>query len=59
MNLSDADVQGGRQTVWTAGVNWYPVDPLKFTLQYQHADVTATATPRRLDALALRGQIRF
>lgn len=59
VNLSDADVQGGRQTVWTAGVSWYPVDPLRFTLQYQHADVTATATPRQLDALALRGQISF
>ena len=41
VTLGDADVRGGRQTVWTAGVSWYPVDPLKFTLQYQHADVTA------------------
>jgi hypothetical protein len=40
-------------------VSWYPVEPLKFTLQYQHADVTAVAAPRQLDAIALRGQIRF
>ena len=58
-NLSDADVRGGRQTVWSAGVSWYPVDPLRFTLQYQHADITAIAVPRRLDAIALRGQMRF
>lgn len=58
-DLSDADIHGGRQTVWTAGVSWYPVEPLKFTLQYQHADVTAVAAPRQLDAIALRGQIRF
>ena len=58
-DLGDADVRGGRQTVWAAGVSWYPLDPLKFTLQYQHADITAVAAPRRLDAVALRGQIRF
>ncbi len=58
-DLSDADFRGGRQAVWAAGVSWYPLDPLKFTLQYQHADVTAVAAPRRLDAVALRGQIRF
>ena len=58
-DLGDADVRGGRQTVWTAGVSWYPVEPLRFTLQFEHADVTATATPRQLDAIALRGQIRF
>lgn len=58
-DLSDAEVRGGGQTVWSAGVNWYPVEPLKFALQYQHADVTAVAAPRRLDAVALRGQIRF
>ena len=58
-DLGDADVRGGRQAVWAAGASWYPLDPMKFTLQYQHADITAVAAPRRLDAVALRGQIRF
>jgi phosphate-selective porin OprO/OprP len=59
VNLSDADVHGGRQIVWTAGVSWYPVEPLKFVFQYQHADTTAVAAPRRLDAVAVRGQVSF
>ena len=59
VDLNDADIRGGRQTVWAAGASWYPVDPLKFVLQYQHTDITAAAVPRQLDAVALRGQIHF
>ncbi len=58
-NLNDGTIRGGRQTVWSAGVSWYPVDPLKFTLQYEHADVTANAETRQLHAIAVRGQVRF
>lgn len=58
-DLDSGDVRGGRQQVWTAGISWYPAEPLRFILQYQHADVAGGAAPRRLDAVAARGQLRF
>jgi phosphate-selective porin OprO/OprP len=58
-NLDDADVRGGRQRVWTVGASWYPTKPVRIMLQYQHADITAADSPRRLDAALLRGQLRF
>lgn len=59
VDLKSAGVQGGRQHVWTAGMNWHPWEPLKFTLQYQHATVDGGRAPRSLDAVALRGQLFF
>lgn len=59
VSLNNADVRGGQQTVWSAGINCYPVDFLKFTLQFQHANVITMAMPRQFDAFAFRGQISF
>lgn len=58
-DLDSADIRGGRQRVWTAGVSWYPVDPLRFVLQYEHADIAGGQAPRSLDAVAFRGQVAF
>lgn len=58
-DLNSGDVHGGRQGVWAAGVNWYPAQPLRFTVQYQHADVTGVAAPRSLNAVTARMQLRF
>ena len=38
VDLNDDGVQGGRQNVWTTGVNWYPLEPLRFSLEYQYAE---------------------
>jgi len=59
VDLSSGDVRGGRQRVWTTGISWYPVDPLRFTLQYEHADITGGSAPRTLNAVAARGQLSF
>lgn len=59
INLSDKDVRGGRQRVWTAGVGWWPVEPVRIILQYQHATIRGTAEDRRFQAVALRGQLWF
>lgn len=59
IDLTDAEVRGGRQSVWTAGVGWVPVDPLRFVLQYQHATVEGGADDRRFQAVALRAQLKF
>jgi phosphate-selective porin OprO/OprP len=62
-------VFGGRQNVYTIGVNWYPVTNIRFMLDYLHADVnkipTATGvggstTPGAvIQAIALRTQVAF
>ena len=59
LDLSDKDVRGGRQRVWTAGVNWRPIEPVRVLLQYQHATIRGTDEGRRFQAVALRGQLRF
>ena len=59
VDLSNADVRGGGQRVWTTGISWYPIKPLRLVLQYQHADISGVATARNLDALAGRVQISF
>jgi phosphate-selective porin OprO and OprP len=58
-DLRSGDVRGGRQSVWTTGLNWFPVEPLRFTVQYEHATVTGAETPRTQNAIALRGQLAF
>ena len=47
LDLSDKDVRGGRQRVWTAGVNWRPIEPVRVLLQYQHATIRGTDEARR------------
>ncbi|CAI3958026.1 porin [Commensalibacter communis] len=63
-NASDG-VQGGKQTVWTGGVNWYPNPHFRVSLNYDH--VMTSSTPnnplnirgRNLDAVAARFQAAF
>jgi phosphate-selective porin OprO and OprP len=59
VNLNDQGVRGGRQRVSAAVINWYPADPLRFSLEYAHADVAGGEAPRSLNFVALRGQLFF
>jgi phosphate-selective porin OprO/OprP len=66
-------VRGGEQEIWTAGLNWYPNNVIRFALDYQHVDIdrisTAAAVPglpglypqvgQSFDAVSLRSQISF
>ena len=58
-DLNSDNVRGGRQHIWTAGVNWYPVEPLRFTLEYEHANIDGGRSPRSFDAVATRAQLQF
>lgn len=58
-NLNAGNIQGGRQTVWTTGLSWYPVDSLRVIVQYEHANVSGGPAPRNFSVLAIRGQLRF
>lgn len=65
-------IRGGRQTVWTVGLNWYPNDALRFALNYLFVDadklnggaaIGSIGANRQLgqnfQAIALRSQINF
>jgi phosphate-selective porin len=48
-------VRGGRQRVWSAVTNWHPAEPLRFSLEYGHADIAGGKAPRSLNFVAVRG----
>jgi phosphate-selective porin OprO/OprP len=57
-------VRGGRQTIASIGLSWYPNDTLRFVLDYQHVDVARLngaggSLDARVDLLSLRSQISF
>lgn len=57
-------IRGGDQRIWTAGINWYPNQVLRFVLDFQHTDVSKLSSAglnanARLDAVSLRTQISF
>jgi phosphate-selective porin OprO/OprP len=59
-------VAGGRQTVYTAGLNWYVSNNLRFMLNYLHGDVAKQLSPTStvdagstFDAIAMRTQFAF
>jgi phosphate-selective porin OprO and OprP len=61
-----AGVAGGRQTVYTAGLNWYVNGNLRFMLDYLHGDVARQQSPSStvdtgatFDAVAMRTQFAF
>lgn len=68
-NLNDANggliVNGGKQALWTFGVNWYVNNNVRFMLNYITGDVdrrtviTNVSNNFKMDALALRTQFSF
>ncbi len=53
-------VTGGEQNVWTVGLNWYPVNGLKFQLDYDNIQVNhvnAPTTDISANAVAVRAQV--
>ncbi|MBA2588813.1 MAG: hypothetical protein H0U98_09335 [Alphaproteobacteria bacterium] len=53
-------VAGGKQNIWTAGVNWFPVPGLRFALDYSNIQVVHTGARGNdisANAIALRSQI--
>ena len=69
--VQPAAVDGGRQTGYTLGLNWYPNDLFRLLLDYNHVDYSkangtavkgaALGVPigASLDALSLRAQVAF
>jgi phosphate-selective porin OprO/OprP len=71
INLNDQlaqanGVAGGRQTVYTAALNWYVSRNVRFMLDYLHGDITRQLSPTnftnvgaKFDAVAMRTQVAF
>jgi phosphate-selective porin OprO/OprP len=59
-------VAGGRQTIYTAALNWYVNRNVRFMLDYLHGNITKQASPTnftdvgaKFDAVAMRTQVAF
>jgi phosphate-selective porin OprO/OprP len=59
-------VAGGRQTVYTAGLNWYATSNVRFMFNYLHGDITKQISATNpgdagshFDAFAMRTQVAF
>jgi phosphate-selective porin OprO/OprP len=59
-------VAGGRQTVFTAGLNWYANRNVRFMFDYLHGDIAKQVSPTnftdtgsKFNALAMRTQVAF
>ncbi len=53
-------VPGGVQNIWSVGLNWYPVNGIRFALDYENIQVghvSAPATDISSNAIGLRSQI--
>ncbi|HEY1631783.1 MAG TPA: porin [Rhizomicrobium sp.] len=55
-------IRGGEQKIWTAGLNWYPNNAIRFVLDYQHVDVSRLTAAggnagAELDDVSLRAQL--
>jgi phosphate-selective porin OprO and OprP len=71
MNLNDQlgttiGVAGGRQTIYTAGLNWYVNGNIRFMFDYLHGNIAKQISPTnagdagaKFDAFAMRTQVAF
>jgi phosphate-selective porin OprO/OprP len=59
-------IAGGRQTIYTAGLNWYVNRNIRFLFDYLHGNIAKHVSPTnsadagaKFDAIAMRTQIAF
>lgn len=59
---ANGGIAGGKQDVWTLGVNWYPNNTIKFQLNYDSIQINHVNAPTNdisASAVVLRSQISF
>ena len=59
-SAASGGIAGGKQDVWTIGLNWYPNNAIKFQLDYDNIKVNHVNAPANdisADAVVLRSQI--
>jgi len=60
--VSGEPILGGVQNIWTAGLNFYPNDILRFMLDFQHVQLRDIGTPGndgQYDTINIRTQVSF
>lgn len=58
-NLRALVYSGGNQKIWTAGLNLYPFDIIRLTLQYQQGNITGGKFPERFHSVLSMFQVKF
>ena len=62
-DFNDGTIIGGKQNVWTVGLNWYPNSNIRFMLDYGMVDVEdygqTVGQDLKFDQVGLRTQFRF
>ncbi|WP_426955414.1 OprO/OprP family phosphate-selective porin [Muricoccus radiodurans] len=53
-DLQDGPTRGGRQRIWTIGLNWFPTGPLRFQVQYETGRIGLDGPDRDFQAIGLR-----
>jgi phosphate-selective porin OprO/OprP len=59
---ANGGIPGGKQDVWSVGLNWYPNSVIKFQLDYDNISVNHANAPANdisANVIALRSQISF
>jgi phosphate-selective porin OprO/OprP len=56
-DLSDSPTQGGRQSIWTVGLNWFPLNSLRFSAQYENGKIGLSGPDRDFQAVGLRASL--
>ena len=59
---ANGGVPGGKQDIWTLGLNWYPNNAIKFQFDYENLHVNHVNAPANdisADIIGLRSQISF
>ena len=59
IDLSDENIEGGKQKIAGLGLSWYPTNMLRFVLQGDYVDVDREDNSNEFFTLALRFQIAF
>jgi phosphate-selective porin OprO/OprP len=54
VDLRDGPTRGGRQRIWTAGVNWYLSPNLKLQAEYENGQIDLDAKNRDFQAFGVR-----
>jgi phosphate-selective porin OprO/OprP len=56
-DLRDAETRGGRQRIWTVGLNWFPLRALRFSAQYENGRIGLDGPDRDFQAVGLRAAL--
>jgi phosphate-selective porin len=62
LDLSDSpDTQAGEQTAYGVGLDWVPIDHVRFKLNYAHSDIDRDdlGEDGEADIISLRSQFDF